>query len=101
MKYLVNCLQYCLVLLIIYPVYYTWQTDKVSDFCHQIEGGMTKEKLLELGYLADVNMKGPNYIKFEGGRWHAFVVPGRFVSGSECVIKGAGRKVATVDLFKR
>lgn len=98
MKRLVNGIQYLVVLVIIYPIYYVWQIDKVTNFCEQIDGGMTKEQMVQLGEEANVKMTGPNDISLEGGKWLAIVEPGAYISGENCLIKGTGSKIATVRL---
>lgn len=100
MKQLVNSLQYLVVLIIIYPIYYVWQTNKVTDFCEQVETGMSKAELVQLSKRVDVTMKGPDDISLAGGKWEAVVSPGRFISAEECVIKGAGKTVATARLYE-
>ena len=101
MKQLVNSLQYLVVLIILYPIYYVWQVDKVADFCEQIDSGMSKQQLVVLGEQENVYMDGPKDISMVGGKWTAIVKPGKFVSADECVIKGAGKTVATARLFEQ
>jgi hypothetical protein len=100
MKRLVNGIQYLVILIIIYPIYYVWQTDKVTDFCELIEGGMTKQQMVQLAEQTNVKLIGPEDISLEGGKWVAKVEPGAFISAEECIIKGAGSKVATARLFE-
>jgi hypothetical protein len=100
-KQLVNSLQYLVVLIILYPIYYVWQTDKVTDFCEQIENGMSKQQLMVLSEQENVYMTGPDDDSLVGGKWRAIVKPGKFVSAEECVIKGAGKTVATARLFEQ
>ncbi|OUR63837.1 hypothetical protein A9Q79_08770 [Methylophaga sp. 42_25_T18] len=100
MKSLVNSIQYLVVLVLIYPIYYVWQTDKVTDFCELIDAGMTKQRMIQLGEQASIKMIGPDDISLEGGKWVATVEPGAFISSDICVIKGAGNKVATARLFE-
>jgi len=100
MKSLVNSIQYLVVLVLLYPIYYVWQTDKVTDFCELIDGGMTKQRMIELGEQAGINMIGPEDISLEGGKWRATVQPGKFISADVCIIKGTGNKVATAQIFE-
>lgn len=100
MKQLVNSLQYLVILVIIYPIYYVWQTDKVTNFCEQIEGGMSKEQFLRLSEQENVYINGPADESLVGGQWRASVMPGMFISSDECVIKGAGNTVATARLYE-
>lgn len=101
MKQLVNSLQYLVVLILIYPIYYVWQTGKVTDFCEQVETGMSKQQLVVLSEQANVYMDGPEDISLVGGKWRAIVKPGKFISADECVIKGTGKTVATARLFEQ
>lgn len=101
MKQLVNSLQYLVVLILIYPIYYVWQTGKVTDFCEQVETGMSKQQLVVLSEQANVHMDGPEDISLVGGKWRAIVKPGKFISADECVIKGTGQTVATARLFEQ
>ena len=100
MKQLVNSLQYLVVLIILYPIYYVWQTDKVTDFCEQIGSGMLKQQMVQLAEQENVKLSGPNDISLEGGKWVATVKPGALISAEECIIKGAGSTVATAQLFE-
>jgi hypothetical protein len=100
MKRLVNGIQYLVVLIIIYPIYYVWQTDKVTDFCELIEGGMTKQQMVRLAEQENVKLIGPEDISLEGGKWMATVEPGALISAEGCTIQGTGSKVATVRLFE-
>jgi hypothetical protein len=101
MKQLVNGLQYLIVLIIIYPIYYVWQVEKVVDFCEQIDSGMSKQQLVALAEQENVYLDGPNDMSMVGGKWIAVVKPGKFVSADECVIKGAGKTIATARLFEQ
>lgn len=100
MKRLVNSIQYLVILVIIYPIYYVWQTDKVTDFCELIDGGMTKQRMVDLGQQSNVNMIGPKDISLEGGKWQAMIQPGKFISADVCIVKGTGNKVATARLYE-
>ena len=100
MKQLVNSLQYLVIMVIIYPIYYVWQTDKVTNFCEQVQGGMSKEQFVRLSEQANVHMSGPEDESLLGGQWRASVTPGMFISSDECVIKGAGNTVATARLYE-
>jgi hypothetical protein len=100
MKQLVNSLQYLVILVIVYPIYYVWETDKVTNFCEQVEGGMSKEQFVRLSEQANVHLKGPADDSLTGGQWRASVAPGMFISSDECVIKGAGNTVATARLYE-
>ena len=99
MKQLVNSIQYLVVLVLIYPIYYVWQTDKVTDFCELIDGGMTKQRMVQLAEQASMNMIGPEDISLEGGKWLATIEPGAFISSEVCIIKGTSNKVATAFLL--
>jgi len=101
MKQLVNSFQYIVVLIIIYPVYYIWETDKVTHFCEQVETGMSKERFVQLSKQSNVRMIGPQDDSLVGGKWRAFIAPGMFISADECVVRGAGKTVATARLFER
>ncbi|OUR63836.1 hypothetical protein A9Q79_08765 [Methylophaga sp. 42_25_T18] len=101
MKQLVNSLQYVVVLIVIYPVYYIWETDKVTHFCEQVETGMSKERFVQLSRQASVRMIGPQDESLVGGKWQALIAPGMFISADECVVRGAGQTVATARLFER
>ena len=100
MKLLANCVQYLVIAIIIYPVYYIWETDKVTNFCEQVEDGMSKEQFVRLSEQANVNIRGPADDGFIGGKWQASVVPGKFITAEKCVIKGSGNKVASAKLFE-
>jgi hypothetical protein len=99
-KLLANCVQYLVIAIIIYPVYYIWETDKVTNFCEQVEGGMSKEQFVRLTEQANVNISGPADEGTVGDKWQASIEPGMFITAEKCVIKGSGNKVATAKLLE-
>ena len=101
MKQLVNSFQYLVVLIIVYPVYYIWETDKVTNFCEQVESGMSKDRFVQLSKQSSVHMIGPQDDSLVGGKWQALIAPGMFISADNCVVRGAGKTVATARLFEQ
>jgi hypothetical protein len=99
-KLLANCVQYLIIAIIIYPVYYIWETDKVTHFCELVENGMSKKQMVRLGEASNVNMKGPDDVDLSAGKWQAYVVPGMLVTAEKCVINGSGDKVASAKLLE-
>jgi len=99
-KLLANCVQYLVIAIFIYPIYYILETDKVTNFCEQIEMGMSKEQFVRMSEQAKVNMNGPEDEGFVGGKWQASIAPGKFITAGKCVIKGSGNKVASAKLFE-
>mgnify|MGYP000362661074 CR=1 FL=1 len=96
MKILVNLIQLGVVLAILYPVYYVWDTGRVEDFCELIEPGIS---VSELQLLADeqsvtLNMPTDN----ETGQWMTSVESSASIDRFACVIIGAVDSVATARL---
>lgn len=99
MKYLVKLFQLAIVLAILYPVYYVWDTDRIDNFCEWIKPGMS---LVELKALADehnVTLNIPDELQ-RAGQWITSVESTASFSGYACVVKGAGNRVAVAKVVK-
>lgn len=100
MKRLVNLVQLLIVAIMIYPVYYVWNTGKVDDLCDQIKPGMTKSSFLQLVDNFNFRLVGPVDDGLAGGMWHALVIARASLStpGYACEVKGTGNLVAVAKL---
>lgn len=101
MKRVVNIFELLIVLAIIYPIYYIWQTDKVEEFCGQVASGMTVDELSALAKEQHVTLSGPTSIDPLGAQWRYMVSANIFISDFFCEIKGAGKTVAIAELVKQ
>jgi len=100
MKMLVRLIQLLIVLVMVYPVYYLWETDKIKSACQQIKPGMSHNdvviKLQSIG-LSFSNMKG-DFAK--GDKWTALVESHASFAGYACEIRGSGNQIAGVRIIK-
>ncbi|MCX4188241.1 hypothetical protein [Methylophaga sp. OBS4] len=100
MKRLVNLIQLAIVVAILYPLFYVWDTDRVDNFCKLVKPGMSQDELVALADDNGMNLIGPNPINLSGGRWIASVPSRASFAGYACVIKGAADTVATAKIIR-
>lgn len=98
MKLLVFAVQLIIISAMIYPIYYLWETDKVDNFCKQLQVGMTKDQLLQQADQHNVTLVGPDDDSLAGGKWQASVSAKSALSDYACVIKGAADSVASAKI---
>lgn len=97
MKHFVNVFQLAAIVIILYPIFYVWDTDKVDNFCEALTVGMQKAAFLQLTEEHSVKLLGPFDEGMKGGKWHATVVARIPYIDYRCQIKGLG---PTVTAFK-
>jgi hypothetical protein len=97
MKRLVNLIQLAIVIAILYPLFYVWDTDRVDNFCKLVKPGMSQDELVALADENGMKLIGPDDI---GGRWIASVPSRASFSGYACVIKGAVDTVANAEIIR-
>lgn len=96
MKILVNLIQLGVVLAILYPVYYVWDTGRVEDFCESIEPGISVSELLQLAEEQGITLNMP--ADNETGQWRTSVESSASIDRYACVIIGAVDRVASARL---
>lgn len=99
MKHLVKLFQLAIALVILYPVFYVWDTDRVDNFCELVKSGMTVAELNTLAEDHNVKLITPVDLLPEG-QWITSVESTASVAGYACVMKGAGNRVATAKIIK-
>ncbi len=72
-KLLVNGLQLSLIIILVSPIAFIWDLDRVERFCSQLKPGMTYQHYVELLSAHNVNQTSLVGIDVEGGQWHAIV----------------------------
>jgi hypothetical protein len=101
MKSSADLVQYLIIVgLMVYPIYYVWEVEKVDRFCEQIDSGMTRDLFLTMATQKKVKLEGPSYESVQGGKWDAYIVPRYLLSGEVCLIKGIGDTVAIAKLIE-
>lgn len=102
MKYLVKLFQLAIVIVILYPVYYVWDTDRVDNFCNLIEPGMTVAELKALAKNKKValNTAHDSHPDRGTGQWMTSVDAEASFDGYTCVIIGAANSVANAQIIK-
>mgnify|MGYP000170988700 FL=1 len=96
MKILVNLIQLAVVLAILYPVYYVWDTGRVEDFCELIEPGISVSELQRLADAQGITLNMP--ADNETGQWMTSVESSASIDRFACVIIGAVDRVASARL---
>jgi len=94
MKRIVNLVQLLIVVAILYPVVYVWESDRVDNFCESIKPGLSKTKFLQLIDDNNLPVNGPTDISMEGGKWVAHIPVKTSFSGYNCEVRGAANAVA-------
>ncbi len=99
MKYLVKLVQMVIVLAILYPVYYVWDTDRIDNFCEWVKSGMSLAELEALADEHDVTLNSPDELQ-RSGMWITTVESTASFDDYACVIKGSGNRVAKAQIIK-
>ncbi|MCL5974940.1 MAG: hypothetical protein M1270_03810 [Gammaproteobacteria bacterium] len=100
MKMLVKLLQFSIVLVMLYPLYYVWETDKIKSACQQIKPGMSFNSVvlnLHSDGLGFSNIVG-DYA--QGERWLGLVESKASFAGYACEIRGFGNQITGVRIVK-
>jgi len=100
MKWLVNIVQYALVLLIVIPVIYVWEKDRVERFCQQITPGMAQKHYLDKLSEAELKQRDQySELEQEGG-WQSTVTT-YLPSEYQCQITGTASGVSSVKIVSK
>lgn len=95
-KFVIELLQFVVILAIFYPVYYFWDTGKVDKFCTTLEPGMTRQQLIDLAEEKSVKLIGP-VDAFRGAVWHARIATFSGFSDYYCEIKGVANVIVSIQ----
>lgn len=103
MKYqqaLVKLLQLLIVLVMIYPVYYVWETDKIKSACQQIKPGMSYDDVVKNLQSNGIELSRVIGDYAQGERWRGLVESQASFAGYACEIRGFGSQIAGVRIVK-
>lgn len=100
MKILVNVIQLVIIIAIILPVLYLWETDKVDKFCKKITPGMTQGIFLSLVQEYKVKLVEIVGDDVLGGQWHATVKTHIPLLNYQCQIRGVSKLVVKAGVAK-
>ena len=100
MKMLVKLLQFLIVLVMIYPLYYVWETDKINSACQQIKPGMSYSNTLVLLKRFGLDFSQMNGDDAQGEKWQGLVESHASFAGYACEIRGSGDQIAKVKMVK-
>ena len=100
MKSVVNVVQLIIVVAIIFPIFYIWDTDNVDRICQSIGNGMTKQDFIKLAVDSPIKLLGPIAVDDEvvGGKWQASIVTYWPFTDYMCLVKGIGNTVSTARI---
>ncbi|MTI63968.1 hypothetical protein [Methylophaga sp.] len=96
MKILVNLFQVVIVLAILYPVFYVWDTGRIEDFCELIEPGISVSDLQQLADEQGITLNIP--ADNDTGQWMTSVESTASIDRFACVVIGAVDRVASARL---
>ena len=103
MKYqqtLVKLIQFSIVLLMLYPLYYVWETDKIKSACEQMNPGMSYSNTLSLLNNVGLDFSRMNGDYAQGEKWQGLVESHASFAGYACEISGFGNQIARVRMVK-
>ncbi|WP_151903920.1 hypothetical protein [Methylophaga nitratireducenticrescens] len=104
MKYqqtLVKLFQFSIVLMMLYPVYYVWETDKIYSACQQVKPGMTyQEMVIKLDHHFGLGLSRITGDYSQGEKWQGWVESHASLAGYACEIRGSGNQIAGVRIVK-
>lgn len=98
MKVLVRLFELAVILLIAYPVFYLWDTDRVDRFCAETTPLMSQAELLQRAKQQGMKLRGPEPLA--GAQWRIRIESRASFAGYACVIRGAGDTVAHAEIVK-
>lgn len=101
MKMLVKLFQFSIVLVMLYPVYYVWETDKIYSACQQIKPGMAyQEIVIDLHHNYGLGLSRITGDYAQGEKWSALVESHASFAGYACEIRGSGDQIAGARIIK-
>jgi hypothetical protein len=100
MKILVNVFQLVIIIAIISPVFYLWETDRVDKFCQKITPGMKQELFFSL--VSEYKVKIVEIVGDDvlGGKWHATVRTHIPLLHYQCHVQGVSKLVVKASVAK-
>ncbi len=100
MKYLVNAVQIALVLTMLYPVAYFWDTGRIDSLCEKLTTGMSTVALFDLAEQQGVKVSAPVFDSEASRRWTATAESIVAFNGYRCEIRGSNTMIATAKILK-
>lgn len=100
MKYLVNAVQIAVVMVLLYPVAYFWDTGRVDALCDELSTGMSTVTLFKLAEHHGVSVNTPVFDSGSSRRWTATAPSILAFNGYRCEIRGSNEMVATATIRK-
>ena len=94
MKRLVDIVQLLLIAIILSPVYFFWQSEKVDVFCSDIKTPMSLAGLKELADKHSFEIIGLDDANVDFGKWQGSVVTKWPFVDDYCQIRGLGDTVS-------
>ncbi|PHS70228.1 MAG: hypothetical protein COB23_03700 [Methylophaga sp.] len=97
MKHLVNVIQAIIIIMIAYPVFYIWDTNRVAQFCKSIEPGISTDQLASLVDEYSVTMM---ISTGSDGRWLSSIDALSPFTDYSCKIQGVANIIATAEIIE-
>ncbi|WP_289286899.1 hypothetical protein, partial [Methylophaga sp. UBA678] len=92
-------IQILVIGVIIYPIFYIWETEHIDNFCREIKPGMTDVRLMEVADEYHLKLSGLEEGYVEEGHWLAEVRAKSTFSDYRCAISGIANKVANARII--
>ena len=92
MKLFVDALHMSVIAVLIYPMFYLWDTSQVDQFCQGIETGMSKQDYMQLADENLVKVVAPQ--DGRRGRWESSVIARSPFTDYSCEVVGLGNRVS-------
>lgn len=100
MNVLVKLLQFSIVLGMIYPVYYLWETDRIKSVCQQIEPGLSYDDIVLNLQQSGLKLKQMRGDYTQGEKWQALIESHASFRGYGCEVRGVGKQIAGSRIVK-
>lgn len=97
---LVRLLQYSIIVMMIYPLYYIWETDNIKSACQQIKPGMSYNNTMLILDSYGLSFSRVNGDYAQGEKWKGLIESKASFNGYACEIRGFGNQIAGVRMIK-
>jgi hypothetical protein len=96
MKRFVDLIQFLIIAVILSPVYFFWQSEKVEQFCNGLETTMSLTVIQQLAEEHGFEVVGLEAANVDFGKWQASIESKWPLVSDYCLIKGLGDTVGKI-----
>lgn len=96
MKRFVDLIQFLIIAVILSPVYFFWQSEKIEKFCDELETTMSLTTIKQLAIERGFQIVGLETANVDFGKWQASIESKWPLVSDYCQIKGLGDAVSNI-----